>query len=253
MLKYIRIAVLLVLGIIAFVLGMLMCAIRPFHPINTHLVSRFFLAPAARILGLKVHIKYPEFLKGIKGAVYSCNHQSNWDIVALARCVLPRTIAIGKKSLVKTPLFGQIYWIAGNVRLNRDNKIEAMETMKKVSDDLRAGKYSVWIFPEGTRSLGKGLGKFKPGTVLTASEAGVPIVPIVASSYYTDFDMNRWDNGHVVIEYQEPIEYREYDPKNRDDIKEVRLKTEELRNLYVAKIAELDERAKQYATGELKD
>ena len=217
MLKYCRIFVLLVLGILGFFLALLICLPRPFNPRNTSLVTRYILAPAARIVGLKIHMEEPEFLAGMKSAVYAGNHQSNWDIVALAPCVRPGVIAIGKKSLVWVPLFGLIYFLAGNVRLDRENKQKAMETMNKVSQDLGSGKYSIWIFPEGTRSKGTGLGKFKPGAIVTASEAGVPLVPIVASTYFDDFDMNRWNNGHVLIKYLDPIEYPKFDMKNKEE------------------------------------
>ncbi len=243
MLKYCRIFVLLVLGILGFFLALLICLPRPFNPRNTSLVTRYILAPAARIVGLKIHMEEPEFLAGMKSAVYAGNHQSNWDIVALAPCVRPGVIAIGKKSLVWVPLFGLIYFLAGNVRLDRENKQKAMETMNKVSQDLGSGKYSIWIFPEGTRSKGTGLGKFKPGAIVTASEAGVPLVPIVASTYFDDFDMNRWNNGHVLIKYLDPIEYPKFDMKNKEDLRRVRTCTQELHDLFAREIESLNAKA----------
>ena len=243
MLKICRIIVLLALGILGFFLALIICLARPFNPKNTNLVTRHVLAPAAKIIGLKVHIEYPDFLKDVKSAVYAGNHQSNWDIVALADCVRPGVIAIGKKSLVWVPLFGIIYFLAGNVRLDRENKQKAMETMDEGSRNLKEGKYSIWIFPEGTRSKGTGLGKFKPGAIVTASGAGVPLIPIVASSYFDDFDMNRWNNGHVYIRYLEPIRYPEFDMKSKEDLKKIRTYTQELHDLFANEIEKLNRMA----------
>ncbi len=241
MLKIARILVLLVLGIIGFFVALLICLVRPFNPKNTSIVTHWILAPATHIIGLKVHIQEGDFLKDVKSAVYAGNHQSNWDIVALGNSVRPGVIAIGKKSLVWVPLFGIIYFLAGNVRLDRENKQKAMETMDKVSEDLKAGKYSIWIFPEGTRSKGTGLGKFKPGAIVAASEAQVPLIPIVSSSYFNNLDLNRWNNGHVVIKYLPPINYPTFDMKSRDDVKKVRKYTDELHSLFEKEIEALNQ------------
>ena len=110
MLKYARIALLVVCSIIGFMVALMIIVWRPFNPKNTYIVTRYFLAPVVRLIGIKVHINYPDFLKNYagKGVVYAANHQSNWDIVTLADCVLPGTVAIGKKSLVWVPLFGVV-------------------------------------------------------------------------------------------------------------------------------------------------
>lgn len=247
MIRFLRLIVLFFVIILGFLVALIRCLMFPFHKNNTHIVTHYMLSLLNKIIGLKVHITYPEFLNNVKSAIYAGNHQSNWDIVALAPSVRPYVLAIGKKSLVWAPLFGLIYFLAGNIRLDRENKTKSIETMDKVSKDVHDGKYSIWIFPEGTRSKGKGLGKFKPGAILTASQAGVPIVPIVASSYINDFDLNRWDNGHVFIEYLEPINYRLYDPKNKQDLKEIREKTQELHDIFAEKIKELDQKALEAA------
>ena len=55
------------------------------------------------------------------------------------------------------------------------------------------------MFPEGTRSKGRGLIPFKTGAFHTAIAAKVPLVPIVCSSY-ADKLINRWDNGEIIVE-----------------------------------------------------
>ncbi|MCG6450762.1 1-acyl-sn-glycerol-3-phosphate acyltransferase, partial [Vibrio parahaemolyticus] len=63
---------------------------------------------------------------------------------------------------------------------------------------------SVWMFPEGTRSRGRGLLPFKAGAFHAAIGAGVPIIPIVCSS--TDkLRLNRWNNGHIIVEMLSPV------------------------------------------------
>ncbi len=57
---------------------------------------------------------------------------------------------------------------------------------------------SIWVFPEGTRNLGKGLLPFKKGAFHMAIAAGVPIVQVCVSNYVTHMRLNRWNSGDVL-------------------------------------------------------
>jgi 1-acyl-sn-glycerol-3-phosphate acyltransferase len=72
-------------------------------------------------------------------------------------------VTIGKKSLRWIPIFGQIYWLAGNVLINRGNAAEAKQTMLETTETLQKRDTSIWVFAQGTRNLGKGLLPFKNG------------------------------------------------------------------------------------------
>ena len=61
------------------------------------------------------------------------------------------------------------------------------------------------MFPEGTRSRGRGFLPFKRGAFHAAIQAGVPIVPIVCSSTHGQVKLNRRDNGAVKVEVLDPI------------------------------------------------
>jgi 1-acyl-sn-glycerol-3-phosphate acyltransferase len=74
-------------------------------------------------------------------------------------------------------------------------------TAKKIQDK----KLSVWLFPEGTRSNGRGLLPFKTGAFRTAIQANVPLVPICASNMHGSVKLNRWNNGKMIIEMLDPI------------------------------------------------
>ncbi len=61
------------------------------------------------------------------------------------------------------PLFGQLYWLSGNILIDRKNRTRAFETMAETARKIKEKCLSVWIFPEGTRSRGRGLLPFKLG------------------------------------------------------------------------------------------
>jgi 1-acyl-sn-glycerol-3-phosphate acyltransferase len=137
--------------------------------------------------------------------VIVANHQSNFDLFILGSVVPRRTATIGKKSLRWIPIFGQIYWLAGNVLIDRGNAAQAKQAMLKTTNTLQQQDTSIWVFPEGTRNHGKGLLPFKKGAFQMAINAGVPVVPLCCSSYKRSMRLNRWHSGTLIIRALPPI------------------------------------------------
>lgn len=155
-------------------------------------------------MGLDIELRIPESVKHLNSVVYICNHQNTWDMFTLAKAVRPNTVSVGKKSLKWIPFFGQMYWLTGNILIDRKNSSKARSTISYTANKINSEGLSVWLFPEGTRSYGKGVLPFKTGAFRTAQQANVPIVPICASCT-NDIKLNRWNNGKVIIEFLEPI------------------------------------------------
>jgi 1-acyl-sn-glycerol-3-phosphate acyltransferase len=61
------------------------------------------------------------------------------------------------------PVFGQLYWLTGNLLIDRNNRAKAHGTIAEVVNAFKKRKISFWMFPEGTRSRGRGLLPFKTG------------------------------------------------------------------------------------------
>ena len=234
MLKILRLGLLGVLMLVWFVLGLLICVLRPRHPTNVYWLSNRMMHRVYPLLGVKVTVTIPDECKKLGPAVYVANHQTNWDIIVLTGAVQPGVVAVGKKSLVWLPLFGILFYLSGNILIDRSNRSRAIDTIRQVVDKIRSRQISIWMFPEGTRSRGRGLLPFKTGAFHTAMQAGVPIVPVVATSYAKQIDLNRWDNGEVRIEMLPPI-----DPNGwaRDQVREC---ADHVRELMKAKLQELD-------------
>ena len=179
------------------------CLFRPFHKNNAYLTARY-LCKVTKIMGLDIELRIPESVKHLNSVVYICNHQNTWDMFTLAKAVRPNTVSVGKKSLKWIPFFGQMYWLTGNILIDRKNSSKARSTISYTANKINSEGLSVWLFPEGTRSYGKGVLPFKTGAFRTAQQANVPIVPICASCT-NDIKLNRWNNGKVIIEFLEPI------------------------------------------------
>ncbi len=199
-----RLISVLFIGIITCVLGVIFCLFNPRNPKNVarfaHLFS-FFFKP---ILGVKVDTrKYPEIEK-LGSCVFIANHQNNYDMVVAADIVQPKTVTVGKKSLALIPFFGQLYYLTGNILIDRNNKSKARDTINFVVKEIKKREISIWMFPEGTRSRGRGLLPFKTGAFKAAIAAGVPIVPICVSDT-NNIKLNRLNNGHMIVEMLPPI------------------------------------------------
>jgi len=198
-----RSLILAVMLLLSFVIVGLFCVIRPRHRDNVHMFAKIF-SFAAPVLGIKVIVRKP-VVKTDEPCVFLANHQNNFDMFTHTAAVPKGTVSLGKKSLAWVPFFGQIYWLSGNILIDRKNRSRAFDTMAQTAKKIKEKCLSIWIFPEGTRSRGKGLLPFKSGAFHTAIEAGVSMVPVLASDQ-GHIKLNRWNNGIVIIEMMEPIE-----------------------------------------------
>jgi len=236
LLALVRIVLMTTVLVFICLIACLYCLVRPFHRNSVYLTSKC-LGKVSYLFGLKVEVRIPESVKNDSPVVYVCNHQNSYDIFTIANAVLPNTVSVGKKSLKWIPFFGQMYWLTGNILIDRKNTNKAMNTIALTAKKIREKNISVWLFPEGTRSKGRGILPFKTGAFRTALQAGVPIVPVCASNMHKKVDLNRWNNGKIIIEFMEPILIEDM---NKDNIRTL---TNEARELMKAKFEQLNTEA----------
>jgi 1-acyl-sn-glycerol-3-phosphate acyltransferase len=233
LLAIIRLLCLAIALIIISVSISLYCIVRPFRRNNVYYASQL-MGKVSWILGLKIEIRVPDTVKNKGPFVYICNHQNSYDIFTVSAAVQPATVSIGKKSLKWIPFFGQMYWLTGNILIDRKNSNKAMNTIALTAKKIKEKQLSVWLFPEGTRSNGRGLLPFKMGAFRTAIQAQVPIVPVCASNLHNKVKLNRWDNGKMIIEFLDPIDINDLKKEN------IRAITNEIHDLMANKITELN-------------
>ena len=233
MLKLLRIFIVTVCCILICVLGTVYSFIRFKNPSNVGIMARWFgrLHP---LFGLKVEYRFPNSINKLSPAIYIGNHQNNYDMVTISYMVRRRTVSVGKKSLIWIPFFGILYWITGNIFLDRENRTKAHSTMAQLAHRINEDNLSIWMFPEGTRSRGRGLLPFKTGAFHAAISAGVPIIPVVCSTTHNKINLNRWNNGIVICEMLDPIDVSGY---NKDNVRDLATYCHDLME---KRIAELD-------------
>ena len=138
-----------------------------------------FADVASALIGLNLTIKGEHHLWSQRPAIFLFNHQSNVDMVIIARLLRRDISGVGKKEIGDIPLIGRVLEFSGVVLIDRKDSQRAIETMKTLVDTMRIEGKSVCMSPEGTRSITPKLAPFKKGAFHLAIQAGVPVVPIV--------------------------------------------------------------------------
>jgi len=133
--------------------------------------------------------------------VITSNHVTNFDVIPM-QLSMPRPIFfMGKASLFKIPIFEAALRNLGAFPVYRGEKDEW--ALRHAARVLENGQV-LGMFPEGTRSKGKGLGVAKTGSARLALDANCPIVPMAVIN--TDNFFKRFPHRTcVTIKFLPPI------------------------------------------------
>ncbi len=167
-----------------------------------------------RSVGLLVEAVTPRWHFEVRGQrpadprnpyVVVANHESFADIVLLTH--LPWEMKwLSKASILAVPIFGWTMWLVRDVSVHRGRAASARDAMEQCRRRL-AGKVSVMIFPEGTRSGREELLPFKDGAFRLAIEQQVPMLPLAIRGTRQAIARHDWRIGraHAVVEILEPV------------------------------------------------
>lgn len=136
---------------------------------------------------------------GAPPALYVCNHASILDVFVGIWMAPIGTCGVAKKEIVYYPFFGQFYWLAGHLTLDRGNNTRAVAALERLVGFVLRHRLSVYIWPEGTRSADGRLLPFKRGAFYLALDTRLPIVPIVLSGTH-----RAWPN-HTLTLYRTTV------------------------------------------------
>lgn len=110
--------------------------------------------------------------------VYMSNHQSHLDIPILYATLPSRSIRmLAKKELFRIPLWGRGLRAAEFIEVDRSDHKRAIESIDHAATLIRDG-VSVYLAPEGTRSVTGAIGRLKKGGFHLAKDTRTPIVPV---------------------------------------------------------------------------
>jgi len=160
-----------------------------------------------RAAGVKVRFDGLENLRPDSPQIVVANHQSWFDVFALAAELPVRYRFVAKKELGEIPIFGRAWMSCGHVSVDRGNREAAIEALDQAWREVHEDKLTMILFPEGTRSPDGRLKPFKKGAFVLAVQGQVPLVPmaVTGSREIMPKGRNRIRSGEIVIRVGEPI------------------------------------------------
>ena len=128
-----------------------------------------------KLLGIKLKIE-GEIDKNANMIIL--NHQSLVDIIVL-EALHPKNISwVAKKEIANLFWFGHILKAPEMIIVERESKTSLIKLLKESKEKFEQNR-PIAIFPEGTRTSGKKLHKFKAGAKLIANKYNFKVQPIV--------------------------------------------------------------------------
>jgi 1-acyl-sn-glycerol-3-phosphate acyltransferase len=154
----------------------------------------------------RVHISGEERIERGRTYVVVSNHQSLADIPVIAHLAVDAKW-LGKAELFRTPVFGWMLRMAGDIPVVRSDRRKAAQALLQAGRVLRQG-CSVMFFPEGTRSKTGEVLPFSEGPFQMAIREGVPVLPLVVEGSGAALPSKSWIFGgtlDIELRVLEPV------------------------------------------------
>ncbi len=167
--------------------------------------------------GVKVDIKGLENIDKHGPYIFVSNHQGWFDIFTALGKLPIRFSWLAKAELFKVPILGVAMLRAGYIPIDRKDRRKALAGMNSAAEVIRQGT-SVFVFPEGTRSVDGVIRDFKKGVFVLALKAQQPIVPVSISGSYRILPKDSWmiHPGEIRFSVGNPIQTAGIDSAGRD-------------------------------------
>jgi 1-acyl-sn-glycerol-3-phosphate acyltransferase len=178
------------------------------------------LRVAMHLAGICVRVEGVENIpSGV--CVFTSNHASNLDPVALVPNIPRRVGLLAKKEVFQIPILSKALLLARLIPVDRADKEAAAESVDIAVDYLKEG-LSFLVYPEGTRSRDGRLLPFKKGTFLMAIRAGAWVVPVSLVGTQRLMRKGDWTihPGEVVVRYGTAVSATEYGEDQRDELRQ---------------------------------
>jgi len=140
--------------------------------------ARWFGRRVVELLGIDLISNGADRVPPGRAYVYMSNHQSHLDIPMLYATLPSPTIRmLAKTELFRIPLWGRGLRGAEFIEVDRSNHMRAVKSIEQAARLVREG-VSIYLAPEGTRSVDGRIGRLKKGGFHLAIGTGAPIVPV---------------------------------------------------------------------------
>jgi 1-acyl-sn-glycerol-3-phosphate acyltransferase len=209
--------ILMPFGILAVILNLV--GLRRFTSLGIYKIAQGWGWTLIKLVGCKLTVTGRELIPPRGGVCFVCNHGSIFDIVLILALVGRPVGFIAKKELARIPFLNLWILLIGGLFIDRQTD---RKSIKRAIATINAGIRRIEsgggmiIFPEGTRSKGRGLLPFRPGALKLATQAKAPIVPMTITGSYDVFERNGLVKAVPVrVAFEKPIITADLPPEDR--------------------------------------
>lgn len=170
-------------------------------------VARFWARSLLKIAGVTVTVEGLEKIQLGKPYVFVANHLSYMDTPVVLGNIPVQFRFMAKSGLFQIPFLGTHLARAGHIPVPLEDPRAAVKTLTRGAEVIRKLGISLWIFPEGGRSITGILQPFKEGAAYLAIKAGVEIVPLalVGTRSILAMGSSTFHRGAVTLRVGKPL------------------------------------------------
>jgi len=162
---------------------------------KNYIFRHYWAKMQLKLMGVKLEIKGE---LDPNADMLMMNHQSILDIVLLEALCNRNLAWVAKKEIKNIPWFGRILSAPKMIIVERENKTSLVKLLRDAKDRIEA-KRPIAIFPEGTRSDGKQLKRFKVGAKMIAEKNSLKVQPIIIIGTRDIFDSQNFTQKPGVV------------------------------------------------------
>lgn len=174
---------------------------------RAHQITKKHSNDILRITKTKLNVAGQENIPTDSPVIYLGNHQSYFDVLAMQSETRRPTLFIGKKELLKLPLYSSWMKDMGALFLDREDPREAIKLFNEAAQKMHDEDMDGLIYPEGTRSRSSQVHEFQRGSFKLAEKAKCPIVPVMIEGAYRvlEEDNKLKANQTIYLRFLPPI------------------------------------------------
>lgn len=168
--------------------------------------------------GVKLNVQGKENIPDTDRVAFVTNHQGYFDIPILITTIPKLLGFIAKAELGRVPIVNIWMKAMGCIFIERKKASESLNKSKERIKQAQQGE-PVVLFPEGTRSRGPLLGRFKTGSLQILFSTDLKIVPVsISGSYHLLEENNKLKSGTVHVTFHPPIQGSNVTEQNAKDV-----------------------------------
>jgi 1-acyl-sn-glycerol-3-phosphate acyltransferase len=148
-----------------------------------HRIARIWARGCILVSGASLTVYGAERLAQHPMAVFASNHTSYMDTPVIFASIPRQFRILAKKELWPIPFIGWYLNRSGQVPIDTRNHRATLASLGAAAKSLQVGM-SLFVFPEGGRTLNGELKPFLSGAAFLAIRARVPLIPIALHGIY---------------------------------------------------------------------